>query len=289
MVSVCMIDRSTLFREGLRRLFEDAGVRIVMEASSVTDVQAAPRRVPADIVLTDLAEPGHTPALQIDLLRAACPGSYIVALTDRPDNAYVDGELLASLDGYLLKESSADVLVQSLRLIALGEPFVTRALLPLAAGEAGPVRPTDTAADTGLSEMDRLVLSMLVAGAPNKVIALRLAVSEGAVKARIKALLRRIGARNRTQAAIWAKSNGIAADETCSHPVRPATIPPGSRLHRLTGTTGVTEGHPLVCERAQPQQAGWANAPAIAATCRWSVPQQPPTTARPGRSRARSL
>jgi two-component system, NarL family, nitrate/nitrite response regulator NarL len=64
----------------------------------------------------------------------------------------------------------------------------------------------------GLSEREAQILDGLVKGQANKVIARTIEIAEATVKAHVKAILRKIRANNRTQAAIWALANGYAAD-----------------------------------------------------------------------------
>jgi two-component system nitrate/nitrite response regulator NarL len=65
-----------------------------------------------------------------------------------------------------------------------------------------------------LSQREQEILRWLMEGAPNKVIARKLNVAEATVKVHIKAILRKIGAHNRTQAAMWATQQlGSASDE----------------------------------------------------------------------------
>jgi two-component system nitrate/nitrite response regulator NarL len=64
----------------------------------------------------------------------------------------------------------------------------------------------------GLSPREQEILQALVTGASNKMIAIRLGITEATVKVHLKTLLRKIDVNNRTQAAIWAMNNGFTAD-----------------------------------------------------------------------------
>jgi two-component system, NarL family, nitrate/nitrite response regulator NarL len=64
----------------------------------------------------------------------------------------------------------------------------------------------------GLSPREQEILQALVTGASNKMIAIRLGITEATVKVHLKTLLRKIDVNNRTQAAIWAMNNGFSAD-----------------------------------------------------------------------------
>jgi two-component system, NarL family, nitrate/nitrite response regulator NarL len=64
----------------------------------------------------------------------------------------------------------------------------------------------------GVSPREQQILQLLVTGASNKMIAIRLGITEATVKVHLKTLLRKIDVNNRTQAAIWAMNNGFTAD-----------------------------------------------------------------------------
>jgi two-component system nitrate/nitrite response regulator NarL len=64
----------------------------------------------------------------------------------------------------------------------------------------------------GLSPREQEILQSLVTGASNKLIAIKLGITEATVKVHLKTLLRKIDVNNRTQAAIWAMNNGFTAD-----------------------------------------------------------------------------
>jgi two-component system, NarL family, nitrate/nitrite response regulator NarL len=65
----------------------------------------------------------------------------------------------------------------------------------------------------GLSPREQEILQSLVTGASNKLIAIKLGITEATVKVHLKTLLRKIDVNNRTQAAIWAMNNGFSASD----------------------------------------------------------------------------
>ena len=78
-----------------------------------------------------------------------------------------------------------------------------------------------------LTERERQTLQCLANGDSNKLIARRLDISEGTVKVHLKTLMRKIAAGNRTQAALWARSNGIGDDLDTAGATPVPTAPPG--------------------------------------------------------------
>ncbi|MGH6802450.1 MAG: helix-turn-helix domain-containing protein, partial [Methyloceanibacter sp.] len=90
----------------------------------------------------------------------------------------------------------------------LPQPFDSRssASIPLVATDPSSESPADNVAPS-LSRREMLILRMLIEGASNKAIALRLVITESTVKVHMKAILRKLRLQNRTQAAIWASSH----------------------------------------------------------------------------------
>jgi two-component system, NarL family, nitrate/nitrite response regulator NarL len=211
---VLVVERNRLFREGLKRIFEGSPFEVRREAGNFDEVLGAPSdETPPDLVLADLAENGANFVEQISTLRSRQPGLRIVVLTDRISNASLATALDAGVDGYLLKDMSADALQQSLRLVMLGEKvFPTGLAHLLIAGrlkEPGRANGLAQLATPGLSDREVEILTCLLNGMSNKVIANQLRISEGTVKVHLKGILKKINVRNRTQAAIWAINNGI--------------------------------------------------------------------------------
>jgi two-component system nitrate/nitrite response regulator NarL len=149
-------------------------------------------------------------------LREACPDARIIVLSTALSAQALAQALDAGIDGYLLKNISLQGLTQSLELAMLGEKvFPTQLATLLSAGKMITERPIfrSAARTNGLSDRETAILRCLVSGYPNKVIADQLQMTEASVKVHLKAVLRKIQASNRTQAAIWAINNGFQVDQ----------------------------------------------------------------------------
>lgn len=117
-----------------------------------------------------------------------------------------------AVDSYLVKEISCKPLAGALRLTALGERVLPSKIAEaLAMAPAIRVAPTWQNGSSGcnLSAREIEILRCLIEGEPNKVISRRLAIADATVKVHIKAILRKLRVRNRTQAAIWAVNRGL--------------------------------------------------------------------------------
>lgn len=133
----------------------------------------------------------------------------VLMLTTFDDEQYVLAALQAGACGYLLKDTPADELARAVRLAADGidqfDPAATRRLAA-AARRLGPDLPRD--GDGELTRREVQVLQLIAAGSSNREIAGRLYLSEGTVKNHVSAILARLGLRDRTQAALYARERG---------------------------------------------------------------------------------
>jgi two-component system nitrate/nitrite response regulator NarL len=209
--SVFLIDASRLFREGLRRIFSGSLFAAVHEACSVHDALPSIESLQPSLVLVNFPDSGEPLTEGIGQIRAAAPSTRIVVLTETIRADRFAEALSAGVDGYLLKNMSADALRQSLRLVLLGEKVFPTDLARLLTSDWMTAR--NGAAQmghvNGLSHREMQILGYLLNGAQNKQIARDLEICEGTVKIHLKAILKKIGVQNRTQAAIWAVSQGI--------------------------------------------------------------------------------
>jgi len=211
-VNVFLIDSNKLFREGMKRLFESSPFKVIGEAGTLRDGVPAVENagVRPSLILIDLASGGDEEVEAMRGLRAQFPEIRIVILTSELCTRRLSGALGAGADGYLMKDIACEALMQSLRLVMMGEKvFPTHLAELLVSGRAEEIGAEVPARRKGLSQREVQILRCLLNGNSNKMIANHLNITEATVKVHLKSLLRKINASNRTQAAIWALNNGI--------------------------------------------------------------------------------
>jgi two-component system, NarL family, nitrate/nitrite response regulator NarL len=213
-IAVYLVDRSTLFRDGIKRLLSEEGFVVKREASHLQDTltrvgsEDAPHIVLTDIAAADPLFPQHLSAV-----RERFPDVRIVILTDELTPERLGVAVQGGADGYLLKDISVDALRQSLRLVMLGEKVMPADLATSVSGgeDLETRRRSHKAVLAKMSGRETEVLRYLLQGLSNKAIGNQLNISEGTVKVHLKGILKKINVRNRTQAVIWAMVNGIAS------------------------------------------------------------------------------
>lgn len=217
---VLLIDHDQLFAAALGSLLgEVPDYSLLPPLKSVEEATHRLRdgNLHCDIILID---PWgiDTPRIGTELrrLRAAAPQARIILLTTDMSDSTLKAALFAGLDGHISKSTGVDVLKDTLHLVVDGAvvfPHNAASLLLQAQTPPGP-SPVDLAATTAdLSRREIQILSCLLAGQSNKSIARRLDITESTVKMHFKNVMRKIGAQNRTQAAVWAIQRGIGPND----------------------------------------------------------------------------
>jgi two-component system nitrate/nitrite response regulator NarL len=171
--------------------------------------------VQPDLFIVDGSPTAQELLTSIKLLKVQHPNAKIVVVADKFDISFVRGGLDVGIDGFCLATTAREVLIKQLELVMTGEKIVPGVLaLSMLSEMTSNARPDQDSAmaallpsDPGmyrLSPREAEILRGLMRGEPNKVIARNLDVTEATIKVHVKAILRKIGAGNRTQAALWA-------------------------------------------------------------------------------------
>ncbi|MEM8790994.1 MAG: response regulator transcription factor [Pseudomonadota bacterium] len=189
---------------------------VIFDTATTFDLPVASAAQPPDVILMGL-EGESTPA-HLANIHAAYPTARTILIDDadsRPE--IVHKCLTAGAHGIITNEAPAEALMQYINLIKSGLIAVAaRGVDPLPPPRSGIELPPETVekppCSRGLSRREKHVLTLIANGAPNKVIARELDISESTVKAHLKSILKKIGVLNRTQAAVWAYSKGLVSE-----------------------------------------------------------------------------
>lgn len=214
-IRLMLVDDQSLFREALRTLLSlQDGFEIIAEAENGERAVALAKVHKPDVILMDLRMPVMGGVEATQRILAANPAARVVVLTTFEEDEEIFDALRAGALGFLLKACSAEKLCEALRAAAKGtsvlEPSVAARMMAelnrLTAREGK--RPTPTLADP-LSDRELAVLKLLADGCSNKEIGANLSITEGTVKNHMTNVLGKLGALDRTQAALRAREIGL--------------------------------------------------------------------------------
>ncbi|PAW67661.1 MAG: DNA-binding response regulator [Opitutia bacterium Tous-C1TDCM] len=213
-IRLLLVDDQSLFREALRTLLSlQPDFDLVGEAPDGEAAVAAVAKLKPDVVLMDLRMPVLGGVEATRRIVAAGPKPRIIVLTTFDEDEEVFAALRAGAVGYMLKASSAEKLCGAIRAAAQGsavlEPSVAAKLMARAAAPAAPRAPAAPPLSEPLSARELDVLRFLASGFSNKEIGAQLKISEGTVKNHMTNVLGKLGALDRTQAALRARELGL--------------------------------------------------------------------------------
>ena len=215
-VRLLLADDQPLVREGLRKIFEaDADIAVVGDEGDGAAAVEASRRLSPDVVVMDIRMP-HMDGIEAtrQLTTRGHPAPRVLVLTTFDLDEYVFGALRAGASGFLLKDAVPEDLIAAVHTIARGDglldPAVTRVVVERFAGAPHP----DPAQDrrlAALSQREREVLLLMVAGRSNREIGEELYIGEATVKTHVMAVLRKLDLRDRVQAVIFGYESGLTS------------------------------------------------------------------------------
>lgn len=190
----------------------DPDIEVVGEAGDGREALVMARELKPDVVLMDILMPVMDGIEATKAIRSELSEVEVIALTSVLEDDSVTGAVRAGAIGYLLKDTEAEELHRAIRGAAEGRVQ----LAPEAAAKLmGEVRTPqkDSREEEALTEREREVLRLLARGKSNREIAGELFVEEKTVKAHVSGILRKLGLRSRTQAALHAVKSGLVSLE----------------------------------------------------------------------------
>ena len=200
-IRILAVDDHVLVRQGIAVLVgTQPDMTLVGEASNGREAIQQFRAHRPDITLMDLQMPEMNGFDAIVAIRGEYPDAKIVVLTTYKGDVQILRALKAGAQGYLLKNTFHKELVETIRAVHAGR----KALSPEASYEIA-----EHATDDALTPAEINVLRLIAAGNANKQIADQLKITEETVKSRVKSILSKLGANDRTHAAMIGMKRGI--------------------------------------------------------------------------------
>jgi DNA-binding NarL/FixJ family response regulator len=198
---ILVVDDHALVRDGIAGL---VGVQpdmvMVGEASNGREAIQQFRMLHPDVTLMDLQMPEMNGIEALIAIRNEFPDAKVIVLTTYTGDVQILRALKAGAQGYLLKNTLHKELLQTIRAVHAGK----KSLSPEASYEIA-----EHATDDALTPAEVAVLRLIAAGNANKQIADQLSITEETVKSRVKNILSKLGANDRTHAAMIGLKRGI--------------------------------------------------------------------------------
>ncbi|WP_193194026.1 response regulator [Nostoc sp. MG11] len=209
MIRLLLVDDQTLFRQGLASLLSlEEDLEVVGQASHGKEAIALTEQLQPDVILMDVRMPICNGVVATREIHQRFPWIRILVFTTFDEDEYIWQSLQAGALGYLLKSTPAAQLATAIRTLHQGYCQLSSTIAHKVFAQLNPPPAVkQNSYQQLLSERELEVLTLVTQGKNNREIARALHLSEGTVKNYVSQILARLGVRDRTQAALWAKQN----------------------------------------------------------------------------------
>jgi len=212
-IRVFLADDMALIRHGIRALMSSVeDVEIVGEVATADDAVRLVKEMAPDVVLMDQDMPGD--GLEATrTIKEALPDTEVIVMTDRLDDEKALRAIEAGATGYILKDIPSTNLSAAIRSVCNGKAFfhpeITRKLMERLGHLTREQRVRMRLEFEGLTARELDILIQLAKGSTDREIAAKFVLAEGTVKTHIRNILRKLDARNRTQAVAHVLRKGL--------------------------------------------------------------------------------
>lgn len=208
---ILIADDHALVREGIRKLLElDPNIQILNEVGDGQGAINLARREKPDIILMDVNMPGTDGVTATRVIKKEIPGIHVIALTIYEDEEVVE-MVKAGVSAYVLKDVAGAELIDTIHRVMQGEVVIHPRVANRLVRELA--RNDKKNEDTRLTKREKDVLLLLVRGNSNKDMADVMFISEKTVKNHLTSIFKKLGVKDRTQAAVYALKHHIIEDE----------------------------------------------------------------------------
>jgi DNA-binding NarL/FixJ family response regulator len=217
-VHVILADTQAIFRAGLRKIFAlEDDIRVVGQAETLAQAISATKKFSADILMFEAALAPNPPEVVSDILRQT-PNLRIVVVTAEPNQDLTLELFRRGAHGIVSREVEPEVLVDCLRQVAKGEPWLDKQSINwvLTAYRTQAGRPMNSRTKLQLTPKESLIVSCVTQGMKNKEIAQKVGTTEQVVKNYLRKVYDKLGVADRLELALYCLQNRV---------VDPANVP----------------------------------------------------------------
>ena len=204
MIRVGLVDDHPIVLDGIALNLEDVeDVEVVGRASSAQDAVTLVERLKPDVLVLDLELPDRNGLEILEQVKALVPTLRAVVFTAYAGSERVAAALRGGADAYVLKGTSSTELLEAIRSVAAGQPYLPKGI---AADLLGTLRESER---ERLTQREIEILRLLADGLSNKEISANLHIAERTVKFHVSEILARLGVSNRAHAVAVAQKAGL--------------------------------------------------------------------------------
>jgi two-component system nitrate/nitrite response regulator NarL len=232
LIRVILADTQAIFRAGLRKIFAlEDDIRVVGQAETLPQTQSAITKFSADILIFESALAPNPVETVTEFLRQA-PQLKVVVVTPAADEQLTLDLFRRGAHGILSREVEPETLVECLRKVAGGEPWLESQAIHwvMEAYRGHTLRPSGARPKVQLTPKETLIVSCVTQGMKNKEIAVRVGTTEQVVKNYLRKVYDKLGVADRLELALYCLSHHVV-DGVKPPPVPTTTRPAGEAVN----------------------------------------------------------
>ncbi|MEA3321827.1 MAG: response regulator transcription factor [Bacillota bacterium] len=210
MINVMLVDDHAILRDGLKTIISlESDMKVIGEATGEKEMDALLQRQHPHVIVMDINMPDKDGIELTKKVKKEYPEIKVLILTMYKHDEYFMSAIREGADGYLLKDSHSDQVIDAIRTVNRGEsiihPAMTKKLIDY--HQQG----NQQTEDTNLTEREQEVLVCLVEGLSNKEIAQRLYISDKTVKIHVSKIFKKLNVKSRSQVVIYAVQHKLVS------------------------------------------------------------------------------
>jgi len=210
-IRIAIIDDEKLIREGLKIIlssYED--IEVVGMGENGSEALNICKSRDVDLVLMDIRMPVCDGVEGTKLIKREFSNTKVLILTTFRDIEYIQEALKNGASGYLLKDSSYDLLYEGVKAAVIGNIVIHPDIaLDILNNKNANTDPDKILKAYGLSKKEYEIIRLIAEGLSNKEIGEKLFLSEGTIKNNVSTILSKLDLRDRTQIAVFAYKNNL--------------------------------------------------------------------------------
>src|ERR1700684_725453 len=226
LIRVILADTQAIFRAGLRKIFAlEDDIRVVGQAETLPQTQSAVTKFSADVLIFEAALAPNPVEAVTELLRQA-PQLKIVVVTPTSDEQLTLELFRRGAHGILSREVEPEILVDCLRKVAAGEPWLESQAIHwvMEAYRGHTLRPSGARPKVQPTPKETLIVSCVTQGMKNKEIAVRVGTTEQVVKNYLRKVYDKLGVADRIELALYCLSHHVVDGFNPPPAPTPATV-----------------------------------------------------------------
>lgn len=207
--SILLVDDHPMLRKGVAQFISlEDNLNVIGEVGSGDEAIAFAVKHLPDLILLDLNMKGLSGIETLSALKRANLTSKVVIFSVSDNETDILQALKFNADGYLLKDSEPEVLIEKINLAVMGEFVISEPLTQILAKSLRPQSKVNVIDSLTQREVENLKL--IASGKSNKEIARKLGITEATVKVHNKNLFKKLGLKSRVEAAMWAVEHKVS-------------------------------------------------------------------------------